>query len=165
MIDARDRPIAPPPPAAARTPTIRGMADPTVEPELQRAAREVQANAHAPYSGFRVGAALRTRAGSVYVGCNVENAAYPQGTCAEAGAIAAMCAAGEYDIDVIVTMCDGDLLSTPCGGCRQKIREFARAGTTIHAAGPDGVRASYTMDRLLPDSFGPENLPGDEGAP
>jgi cytidine deaminase len=135
------------------------MADPIVEPELLSAARAVQVHAHAPYSGFRVGAALRTRSGSVYAGCNVENAAYPQGTCAEAGAIAAMCAAGEYDIEVIVTVCDGDLLSTPCGGCRQKIREFAHPGTMIHAAGPDGVRTSYTIDGLLPDSFGPENLP------
>lgn len=134
-------------------------ADPAAELELLSAARAVQANAHAPYSGFRVGAALRTRSGSVYAGCNVENAAYPQGTCAEAGAIAAMCAAGEYDIEVLVTVCDGELLSTPCGGCRQKIREFAHAGTRVHAAGPEGVRSSYTIDELLPDSFGPENLP------
>jgi cytidine deaminase len=118
----------------------------------------VQVHAHVPYSGFHVGAALRTRSGTVFSGCNVENAAYPQGTCAEAGAIAAMCAAGEYDIEVIVTVCDGDLLSTPCGGCRQKIREFAHRGTVIHAAGPDGVRATYTIEELLPDSFGPENL-------
>ena len=90
--------------------------------------------------------------------CNVENASYPQGTCAEAGAIAAMVAAGERVIDVILTVADGDMLATPCGGCRQKIREFATPATVIHVAGPEGVRATYTMDALLPDSFGPENL-------
>jgi cytidine deaminase len=133
-------------------------ADPTAEPELLAAAIAVQAHAYAPYSNFLVGAALRTRSGAVFSGCNVENAAYPQGTCAEAGAIAAMCAAGERQIEVIVTVCDGDMLSTPCGGCRQKIREFASPDTVIHAAGPDGVLATYTMAELLPDGFGPENL-------
>lgn len=132
--------------------------DPDVEPELWRAALAAQANAHAPYSRFRVGAALRTPSGRVFVGANVENAAYPQGWCAEASAIAAMATAGERAIDVIVTVCDGAALSTPCGGCRQKIREFATAATVIHAAGPDGVRRSYRMDDLLPDSFGPEHL-------
>jgi cytidine deaminase len=96
----------------------------------------------------------------VFAGCNVENAAYPQGTCAEAGAIAAMVAGGERAIDVIVTVCDGDQLATPCGGCRQKIREFAVPGTVVHVAGSRGVIKSYTMDELLPDSFGPENLDG-----
>jgi cytidine deaminase len=129
-----------------------------IEPELQRMANDAKANAYAPYSNFPVGAALRTSSGAVFSGCNVENAAFPQGTCAEAGAIAAMALAGERTIDVIVTVCDGDLLSTPCGGCRQKIREFASAGTLIHAAGPDGVRTTYTIDELLPDSFGPDNL-------
>jgi cytidine deaminase len=127
---------------------------------LLDAARAVQAHAYAPYSRFAVGVALRTGSGRVFVGCNVENAAYPEGTCAEAGAIAAMAAAGERSIDVLVTLCDGEALSTPCGGCRQKIREFAHAGTVVHAAGPDGVRATYSMSELLPDSFGPENLPG-----
>ena len=132
------------------------MAQP--EPELLDAALAAQANAYAPYSKFPVGAALRTASGAVFVGCNVENAAFPQGTCAEAGAIAAMVAAGEQVIDVILTVCDGDALSTPCGGCRQKIREFATSATIIHVAGPDGVRKSYTIDELLPDSFGPANL-------
>jgi len=128
------------------------------EPELLSAARAVQANAHAPYSHFPVGAALRTPSGKVFTGCNVENASYPLGTCAEAGAIAAMAAAGERAIEVILTIADGDMLATPCGGCRQKIREFATSGTVIHVAGPEGVRKTYTMDELLPDSFGPENL-------
>ena len=128
------------------------------EPELLSAARAAQANAHAPYSHFPVGAALRTPSGKVFAGCNVENAAYPQGTCAETGAIAAMAAAGERAIEVILTIADGDMLATPCGGCRQKIREFATPATVIHVAGPEGVRKTYTMDELLPDSFGPENL-------
>jgi cytidine deaminase len=130
-----------------------------IEPELRRLAIEAKDNAYAPYSRFKVGAALRTPSGAVFTGCNVENAAYPQGTCAEAGAIAAMAAAGERLIAVLVTVCDGELLSTPCGGCRQKIREFATADTVVHAADPSGVRTTYTIDQLLPDSFGPENLP------
>lgn len=129
-----------------------------IEPELVAAARDVQSRAYVPYSGFPVGAAIRTRSGAVHVGCNVENAAYPEGTCAEAGAIAAMVAAGERAIDVIVTVCDGEVLGTPCGGCRQKIREFADHDTMIYAAGPGGVQAAYAMADLLPDSFGPEHL-------
>ncbi len=131
---------------------------PDIEPELLAAARAVQANAHVPYSNFRVGAAIRTRAGNVHVGCNVENAAYPEGVCAEASAISAMVSAGERLIDTIVTVCDGEVLSTPCGGCRQKIREFSDAATVVHAAGPEGVRTTYSVAALLPDSFGPENL-------
>ena len=126
--------------------------------ELFDAAVAVQANAYVPYSHFPVGAAVRSATGRVYVGCNVENAAYPQGWCAEASAIAAMVSAGERELAVVLTVCDGDMLSTCCGGCRQKIREFATAATVIHAAGPEGVRRSYSIDELLPDSFGPENL-------
>ena len=126
--------------------------------ELFDAARAVQQRAHAPYSNFRVGAAIRSPSGAIHVGCNGENAAYPQGLCAEAGAIAAMVAAGETSIDAILTVCDADGLATSCGGCRQKIREFSHAGTVIHAAGPSGILESYTIDELLPDSFGPEQL-------
>lgn len=134
-------------------------ADPTIEPELFAAARVVQGNAYVPYSRFPVGAALRTPSGAVFVGCNVENAAYPEGTCAEAGAIAAMAAAGEQVIEALVTVCDGEALGTCCGGCRQKIREFATSGTLVHNAGPEGVRKTFTMSELLPDSFGPDHLP------
>ena len=101
------------------------------EQELLAAARAAQANAHAPYSEFPVGAALRTSSGAVFSGCNVENASYPLGTCAEAGAIAAMVAAGETTIDVMLTVADGDMLATPCGGCRQRIREFATPATVF----------------------------------
>ncbi len=136
------------------------MADATqsVEPELLAAAIAVQARAHVPYSHFHVGAAIRTRSGAIFTSCNVENAAYPQSVCAEAGAISAMVSGGEYLIDAVLTVCDGDALATCCGGCRQKIREFADEHTLIHSAGPDGIRKTYTMADLLPDSFGPENL-------
>jgi cytidine deaminase len=126
--------------------------------ELFDAARAVQAHAYVPYSRFPVGAAVRSASGRIYAGCNVENAAYPQGWCAEASAIAAMVSAGERRIDAVLTVCEGDLLATCCGGCRQKIREFAAPGVRIHACGPEGVRRSYTMDELLPDGFGPEHL-------
>jgi cytidine deaminase len=135
--------------------------------DLFEAAKSAQANAYAPYSRFRVGAALRTPGGAIFSGCNVENAAYPQGACAEAGAIAAMALAGERRIAEILVIGDGDGLCTPCGGCRQRIREFADAATPIHIAGPFGVRARYTLGELLPHSFGPEHLvkPGPDADP
>ena len=126
--------------------------------ELFAAAKAVQAKAHAPYSHFPVGAAIRTSSGRVFAGCNVENAAYPQGSCAEAGAISAMVAGGENEIVAVLTVCDGDAIGTCCGGCRQRIREFAKGDTPIYAAGPEGVRATFTLDGLLPHSFGPDHL-------
>ncbi len=126
--------------------------------ELLAAALAAQANAHVPYSKYTVGAAVRAASGRVYAGCNVENAAYPQGLCAEASAIAAMVTAGEREIVEVLTVADGDQLATSCGGCRQKIREFADPAALIHAAGPEGVRRTFTLDELLPFSFGPENL-------
>ncbi len=125
---------------------------------LFEAARAIQAKAYAPYSRFKVGAAIATSDGRVFTGCNVENAAYPVGSCAEAGAIAAMVAAGGSRIAEIVVMGEGDNLVTPCGGCRQRIREFAGPDTPIHVAGPEGIRRSFTLDELLPFSFGPDNL-------
>ena len=126
--------------------------------ELFAAAVAVQANAHVPYSKYPVGAAVRATSGRVFVGCNVENAAYPQGMCAEASAIAAMVSAGEREIVEILTVADSKDLATSCGGCRQKIREFGGPDTLIHAAGPEGVRRTFTLDELLPCSFGPEQL-------
>lgn len=125
---------------------------------LFETARTVQANAYAPYSRFKVGAAIATPDGRIFAGCNVENAAYPVGSCAEAGAISAMIAAGENRIAAIVVIGEGEALVTPCGGCRQRIREFSGASTTIHVAGPEGIRRSFTLDELLPHSFGPKNL-------
>ena len=126
--------------------------------ELFVAAKTAQGNAYAPYSRFNVGAALRTSGGAIFSGCNVENAAYPQGACAEAGAIAAMALAGERRIAEILVIGDGEALCTPCGGCRQRIREFAGPSTWVHIAGPEGVRAKFTLAELLPESFGPDHL-------
>ena len=125
---------------------------------LFEAARAVQANAHVPYSNYHVGCALITDSGAMFSGANVENAAYPQGLCAEATALAVMASAGERVVSVILTICDSTFLATSCGGCRQKIREFATPDTVIHACGPDGLWATYSMEGLLPDSFGPEHL-------
>ncbi len=122
------------------------------------AARSAQGHAYAPYSRFHVGAALRTPSGAIFAGCNVENAAYPQGACAESGAIGAMALAGERRIAEILVIGDGEALCTPCGGCRQRIREFAAPETPINIAGPQGVRARFTLEELLPHSFGPNNL-------
>src|SRR5579863_6374936 len=125
---------------------------------LFEAAKAAQQKAYAPYSRFKVGAAILTPSGAIFGGCNVENAAYPQGACAEAGAISAMALAGERRIKEILVVGDGEALVTPCGGCRQRIREFASANAPIHIAGPDGVRATFTLDELLPHSFGPGHL-------
>lgn len=130
------------------------VSDPLVE-----AALAARARAYAPYSRFAVGAALRTVDGSVHSGCNVENAAYPEGTCAEAGAIAAMVLAGGRRIAEIVVAGGGDAPCTPCGGCRQKIREFAAPETPVRMVGAQGtVLLRSTLAQLLPDSFGPDNL-------
>ncbi len=126
--------------------------------DLIQAAREAMAKSYSPYSRFQVGAAVRGESGAVYAGCNVENAAYPQGWCAEATAIAAMVMAGERQIREVCVIGPGDALVTPCGGCRQKIREFAGEETAIHICGPEGHRRSFTLAELLPESFGPENL-------
>ncbi len=133
-------------------------ADPSVLAALFEAAKAAQSKAYAPYSRFRVGAAILTPSGAIHAGCNVENAAYPQGACAEAGAISAMALAGERRIAEILVIGDGDALVTPCGGCRQRIREFAALDAPIHIAGPEGLRATFTLDELLPHSFGPEHL-------
>jgi cytidine deaminase len=123
--------------------------------ELFAAAVATRKNAYAPYSGFAVGAALRAPSGAIYAGANVENASYPVGTCAEAGAIAAMVAAGEFRIVEMLVIGDGPSLVTPCGACRQRIREFARGETAIHVADPSGIRDTFTVDTLLPAAFGP----------
>jgi cytidine deaminase len=125
---------------------------------LFEAARRAQAQAYAPYSRFKVGAAVLTPNGSVHAGCNVENAAYPVGTCAEAGAIAAMIAAGETSIAAVLVLGEGEALVTPCGACRQRLREFARPQTPVHIADLNGIRRSLTLDELLPLAFGPDNL-------
>jgi cytidine deaminase len=122
------------------------------------AATAIRQKAYAPYSGFKVGAAVLGESDAIYTGCNVENAAYPTGTCAEESAIAAMIAAGERRITAILVVGEGEALVTPCGACRQRIREFAGDHTAIHVAGPQGLRRTFRLAELLPWSFGPENL-------
>ncbi len=121
-------------------------------------ARRAMDQAYAPYSKFQVGAVVRGANGRLYAGCNVENAAYPQGCCAEASAISAMIVDGEREIVEVAVIGRGEALVTPCGGCRQRLREFARGDTPIHVCGPAGVRQTMTLEALLPLAFGPENL-------
>lgn len=123
------------------------------------AAKAAYGRAYAPYSKFNVGAAIWADDGHVYAGCNVENAAYPAGTCAEAGAIAAMIhGGGRRIVEILVLGGPDGQLCTPCGACRQRIREFAAEECPVHIAGPEGLRTSFTLGALLPHSFGPENL-------
>ncbi len=119
------------------------------------AAKKVRQNAHAPYSGYHVGAALLDDAGQVHSGCNVENAAFPEGVCAEANAIGAMVTTGGNKIVAIAAVGGRDeiVACTPCGGCRQKILEFADSDTRVLLIGDDGGIESYSIDDLLPSSF------------
>ncbi len=117
--------------------------------ETAKAAREA---AYAPYSNFKVGAAIRAEDGTVFAGCNVENAAFPEGVCAEAGAISAMVLAGGARIAEVMVIADA-ALCTPCGGCRQKLKEFAGNGMRIHVANLEEVKQSFSMEELLPAGF------------
>jgi cytidine deaminase len=126
---------------------------------LFAAAEAARARAYAPYSKFSVGAAILADDGNIYAGCNIENAAYPIGNCAEASAIAAMVMGGGKRITRIFVTGPGKLPVTPCGGCRQRIREFADLTTPIIALGIEGEPLVTTLEALLPHSFGPEFLP------
>ena len=121
--------------------------------DLKAAAEAVRERAYVPYSNFRVGAALRGASGAVYRGCNVENVAYPEGTCAEAGAIAAMVAAGETKFTAAWVVADSPVPVTPCGGCRQKLAEFAAPGAVVTMANLHGTARSMTLPELLPGAF------------
>ena len=127
--------------------------------ELLAAAEAARARAYAPYSRFSVGAAILADDGKIYAGCNIENAAYPIGNCAEASAIAAMIAGGAHRIERIYVTGPGSAPVTPCGGCRQRIREFADQDVVVISHGVDGAPLSQTVAQLLPHSFGPEYLP------
>ena len=118
---------------------------------LVDAARAVRDRAYAPYSKFKVGAAIRGASGAIYHGCNVENVAYPEGTCAEAGAIAAMVAAGETEITEVCVIAGSARPTPPCGGCRQKLAEFARHDTPVLLATVDGATLATTVGQLQPD--------------
>ena len=120
---------------------------------LKQAALKVRENAHAPYSGFRVGAAITAASGTVYVGCNVENVAYPEGTCAEAGAIAAMVAAGETTLREVYVIADSPMPVPPCGGCRQKLAEFGAGNVPVTLGTTGGAEQATTIAELLPGAF------------
>ena len=120
---------------------------------LKEAACAVCEKAYAPYSKFKVGAAVRGASGAIYAGCNVENVAYPEGTCAEAGAIAAMVAAGETELTEVYVVSSGGAPVPPCGGCRQKLREFGAGSVRVTMATLDGSELPMTLDALLPGVF------------
>jgi len=126
--------------------------------DLLSAAKTARENAHAPYSRFLVGAALRTPDGQVFQGCNVENVAYPEGTCAEAGAIAAMCVAGQREIAEITVVADSPAPVPPCGGCRQKIAEFAGDDVVVTMATMEGKTLQMTVKDLLPGRFTEDHM-------
>lgn len=123
------------------------------ESDLITAARAVRDNAYAPYSRFKVGAAIRAASGQIYSGCNVENVAYPEGTCAEAGAIAAMVAAGETRLKEVAVIADSPTPVSPCGGCRQKLAEFGAGDVPVTLATTDGRQVQTTISALLPGQF------------
>jgi len=125
-----------------------------LEPMLDLARRAL-ANAHAPYSGFRVGACVRAASGRLYAGCNVENVSYGLTQCAETTAIGSMVAAGDREIAEVVVLTEREALCPPCGRCRQQLAEFARPQLPIHLCGPQGVRLTTTLAELLPLAFGP----------
>ena len=120
---------------------------------LRDAALKVQKNAYAPYSKFQVGVAIKSESGQIFSGVNVENVAYPEGTCAEAGAIAAMIAAGESKIIEVYVIANGPRPVPPCGGCRQKIAEFADPDVIVTLSNLAGDEEKYTVRDLLPGVF------------
>jgi cytidine deaminase len=126
--------------------------------DMQALARQMMARAYAPYSKFHVGAVMRGAGGKLYGGCNVENAAYPDGCCAETSAISAMVADGEHHIAEVVVMGVSPEPVTPCGACRQRIREFAANDVKVWFCDATATRGMMTLGQLLPMSFGPANL-------
>ena len=133
--------------------------DEALTQRLLEAASTARDAAYAPYSRFKVGAALLDEQGRIHTGCNVENAAYPQGTCAEAGALSALVLAGGRRLQAVLVVGQADQPVTPCGGCRQKLREFAAEPVPVFCTSPEGQVLETTMGALLPHSFGPEQLP------
>lgn len=126
--------------------------------DLYHQARETRERAHAPYSGFKVGAAILSSSGKIYAGCNVENISYPCGTCAEAGAIAAMLAGGDTKIQEILVIADSSPLILPCGACLQRIAEFATPDTLIHLADMEGVKQTLPLSKIFPATFTAKEL-------
>ncbi len=121
--------------------------------DLYKAAKDAMAKCHAPYSKFPVGAAIRADDGEIYTGANIENLSFPEGWCAETTAISHMVMGGGKKIVEIAVIAEKLALCPPCGGCRQRIREFAEAGTKIYLCDDGGIGKTMTMDELLPHSF------------
>ncbi|MCA1335088.1 Cytidine deaminase [Pseudooceanicola marinus] len=126
--------------------------------DLLTAATAVYEKAYAPYSRFKVGAAVRTPSGAIYSGCNVENVAYPEGTCAEAGALAAMVAGGETEIVEVAVIADATAPVPPCGGCRQKLAEFGKPDIKVTMYTLTGDRLETTLADLLPGKFTKDHM-------
>ncbi len=126
--------------------------------DLVKKAIEIRHRAYAPYSNFLVGAAIKAKDGSIFYGCNVENAAYPEGTCAEAGAISAMIAAGQTEILEVAVAADSSTPVTPCGGCRQKLSEFSNGDVMVIFANLTGEIGRMTIAQLLPGAFNKEQM-------
>jgi cytidine deaminase len=128
--------------------------------EMIRRAREAMAKAYAPYSRFPVGACVRGASGALYAGCNVENASFPEGWCAETSALASLVLAGERSIEAAVVVTAGDEPCSPCGGCRQRLSEFASPKTPVVLCFGEDGRQSTTIGELLPLAFDGHLLPG-----
>lgn len=121
--------------------------------DLFEAALAARAKAYAPASNFSVGAAIRGKNGKIYAGCNIENAAYPEGWCAETSAISHMIMDGEQKLIEVCVIGTGDIFCTPCGGCRQRLTEFGAADVPVHIAKDDGIVDTISLGELLPASF------------
>ena len=130
------------------------MSDASVKTRLFDAARAAMGHAHAPYSKFPVGAAILTESGAVFAGCNIENASYPEGWCAETSAIAQMVMGGGKRIVEVAVVAERMPLVTPCGGCRQRLKEFGSEKTLVHLCDTSGVVETFTLGDLLPKAFG-----------
>jgi len=125
---------------------------------LKQAALSARENAHAPYSRFKVGAAVRAASGTIYAGCNVENVSYPEGTCAEAGAIAAMVAAGETELTEVYVVAGSPMPVSPCGGCRQRLAEFGKGEVPVTMGTTGGAEEVMTLGELLPGAFNTDHI-------
>lgn len=129
--------------------------------KLFQSALQACKNAYAPYSKFSVGAAILSNKGNIYSGCNVENISYPCGTCAEQSAISAMIAGGDTEIAEILILADTQELISPCGACRQRIKEFATSQTIITICNLQGQHQQYTINQLLPNGFASKEIKHD----
>ncbi len=141
------------------TPSVKPASlAPAVLEQLWAAARAAQLRAHAPYSRYAVGVAIVDEQGAIHGGCNVENAAYPQGWCAEASALSSLVMSGARHARGVLVLGSGGAWITPCGGCRQKLREFGDADLPIVSATAEALGPVHSLDELLPHSFGPDHL-------